>query len=221
MPRPSKGARLYKRKARYSGRKLVHQAVWIIKDGDRHIGTGCVAGPSETKPPAEAEQALANYIAQKYQPERRRQDIEDIDCADVLSIYLTDIGEPGEQFEIEARIERLNEFWGGKKLLAVNAQTCAHNRDVYFVSLMDISCARSPEEKLTDDALEMIKNRLRFGLRDFSYVGMVEPAYYVNLQRGVRYDGNPGITSVGRWQSLSLWAACRPDHPFADATTLS
>lgn len=125
MPRPSKGARLYKRKARYSGRKLVHRAVWIIKDGDRHIGTGCVAGPSETKPPAEAEQALANYIAQKYQPERRRQDIEDIDCADVLSIYLTDIGEPGEQFEIEARIERLNEFWGGKKLLAVNAQTCA------------------------------------------------------------------------------------------------
>jgi integrase len=43
----------------------------------------------------------------------------------VLSIYLTDVGEPGDQFEIEARIERLNEFWGGKKLLAVNAQTCA------------------------------------------------------------------------------------------------
>jgi hypothetical protein len=76
--------------------------------------------PSETKPPAEAEQALANYIAQKYQPERRRQDIEDIDCADVLSIYLTDVGEPSDQFEIEARIERLNDFWGGKKLLAVS-----------------------------------------------------------------------------------------------------
>jgi hypothetical protein len=94
MPRPSKGVRLYKRKARYRRGKLVHQAVWIIKDGDRHIATGCVASPSETKPPTEAEQALANYIAQKYQPERRRQDIEDIDCADVLSTYLTDIGEP-------------------------------------------------------------------------------------------------------------------------------
>jgi integrase len=125
MPRPSKGARLYKRKARYDGRKLVRQAVWIIKDGDRHIATGCVARASEAKPPAEAEQALANYIIQKYQPERRRQDIEDIDCADVLSIYLTDVGEPGEQFEIEARIERLNEYWGGKKLVQVNAQTCA------------------------------------------------------------------------------------------------
>jgi integrase len=125
MSRPNKGARLYRRKARYRHGKLAHQAVWIIKDGDRHIATGCVAGTSQTKPPAEAEQALADYIARKYQPERRRQDIEDIDCADVLSIYLTDVGEPGDQFEIDARIERLNEFWGDKKLLAVNAQTCA------------------------------------------------------------------------------------------------
>ena len=125
MPRPSKGARLYKRRARYADGKLVHKAVWIIKDGDRHIATGCVASPSETKPPTEAEQALADHIVRKYQPERRRQDVEDIDCADVLSIYLTDIGEPGDQFEIEARIERLNEFWGGKKLSEVNAQTCA------------------------------------------------------------------------------------------------
>ncbi|WP_316194495.1 site-specific integrase [Bradyrhizobium sp. SZCCHNRI3052] len=125
MSRPSKGIRLYKRKARYRDGKLVHQAVWIIKDGDRHIATGCVASPTETKPPREAEQALADYIAEKYQPERRRQDIEDIDCADVLSIYLTDIGEPSDQFEIGARIDRLNEFWGGKRLSAVNAQTCA------------------------------------------------------------------------------------------------
>ncbi|MHC2336577.1 hypothetical protein [Bradyrhizobium sp. USDA 4454] len=43
----------------------------------------------------------------------------------MLSIYLTDIGEPGDQFEIEARIDRLNDFWGGKKLAAVDAQTCA------------------------------------------------------------------------------------------------
>ena len=125
MPRSSKGARLYKRKARFKKGKVIHQAVWIIKDGDRHIATGCLASPSEAKPPAEAEKALANYIAQKYQPERTRRDIEDIDCADVLSIYLTDVGEPGEQFEIVARIDRLNEFWGGKKLSQVNARSCA------------------------------------------------------------------------------------------------
>jgi hypothetical protein len=64
-----------------------------------------------------------------------------------------------------------------------------HNRDVYFVSLMDVSCARSPEDRLTDADLELIKNRLRYGLRKLSFFGMVEPAYYVNLQHGVRYDG--------------------------------
>src|SRR3954465_14671196 len=37
-----------------------------------------------------------------------------------------------------------------------------HNRDVYFVSLMDITCARSPEDQLTDADLEVIKNRLRY-----------------------------------------------------------
>jgi integrase len=125
MPRPSKGARLYKRKARYSNGKLIRQAVWIIKDGDHHIATGCVAGPSETRPPEAAEQALSEYIARKYQPERKRRDVEDIDCADVLSIYLSDVGEPGDQFDISSRIGRLNEFWGGKTLSEVNAHTCA------------------------------------------------------------------------------------------------
>jgi hypothetical protein len=75
MPRPSKGARLYKRKARHRNGKLVAHSVWIIKDGPRHIATGCLASASETKPPAEAERALAEYIACKYQPERRRRDI--------------------------------------------------------------------------------------------------------------------------------------------------
>jgi integrase len=124
MPRPSKGARLYKRKARYRKGKLVGQPVWLIKDGDRHIATGCIASASQAKPPREAEQALADYIAKKYQPERNQRDIDDIDCADVLSIYLSDVGEPGDQFEIAARIGRLNDFWGGMMLSAVNAQTC-------------------------------------------------------------------------------------------------
>jgi hypothetical protein len=117
MPRASKGARLYKRKARYRDGKLLAQAVWIIKDGDRHIATGCLAGTVGTRPPKQAEQALADYIAQKYQPEHRRRDIDDIDCADVLSIYLTDVGEPAKQFEIEARIGRLNEFLGRQDIV--------------------------------------------------------------------------------------------------------
>ena len=59
MPPLSKGARLYKRKPRYRNGKLVGRAVWLIKDGARHFATGCIASAIESKPPAEAEQALA------------------------------------------------------------------------------------------------------------------------------------------------------------------
>ncbi|MGY4368439.1 hypothetical protein ACVW1A_004504 [Bradyrhizobium sp. LB1.3] len=64
-----------------------------------------------------------------------------------------------------------------------------HNQDVFFISLMDVRCARPPEDRMTVGDLEFIKNRLRYGLRGFSYFGVVEPAYYVNLQHGVRYAG--------------------------------
>jgi integrase len=125
MPRPSKSARLFKRRARYKGRKCIARAVWIIKDGGKHIATGCIASSTETKPPREAEQALSDYIAKKYQPERRRRDIEEIDCADVLSIYLADAGDAGNEFDdLNSRIGRLNEFWGGKVLAAVNSHEC-------------------------------------------------------------------------------------------------
>jgi len=59
----------------------------------------------------------------RFGPERRRRDIEEIDCADVLAIYLRGVGEPNNPFEIEGRIERLNEHLGGKMLTEVNAQT--------------------------------------------------------------------------------------------------
>lgn len=126
MPRTSKGPRLWKRPARRKAGKLIGSAVWIIKDGDRHIATGCLAKPGDTAAPKEAQQALSQYIATKYRPERRNKDIEDIDCADVLSIYLSDIGAAGNEFDdLTARIGRLNEFWGGKMLADVNASSCA------------------------------------------------------------------------------------------------
>ena len=85
--------------------------------------------------------------------------------------------------------------WGEAVSREVSRFFCAggdgvtHNQDVYFVSLMDIACARSQEDRLTDADLEFIKRRLKYGLRGYSYLGMIEPAYYVNLQHGVRYAG--------------------------------
>jgi hypothetical protein len=65
----------------------------------------------------------------------------------------------------------------------------AHNQEVYFVSLMDLGCARSVKDRLTDSDLAVIKQRLRYGLRGLSYIGAVEPAHYVNLQAGTRFNG--------------------------------
>lgn len=122
MPRPSKGPRLYLRRARPDiGRK----AVWLIRDGNKYIATGCVAGPAEHRPPEAAQRALAEYIADKYQPSRKTRDIDRIDIADVLSVYLADRGDQqADQVKFLGRISRLNSFWGGRKLSEVSTATC-------------------------------------------------------------------------------------------------
>jgi integrase len=125
MPRSSKGPRLWRRPARRDGGRIIAKAVWIIKDGGKHFATGCIASPTKTEPPKEAQQALSEYIATKYRPDRRKRDIEDIDVADVLSIYLSGTGDAGNMFDdLNARVGRLNEFWGGKKLAEVNGTSC-------------------------------------------------------------------------------------------------
>lgn len=90
MPRTSKGSRFWKRPARRKNGKVVASSVWIIKDDGKHISTGCAASPSGTRPPAEAERALADYIANKYTPVRKERNVDNIDIADVRSIYRDD-----------------------------------------------------------------------------------------------------------------------------------
>src|SRR4029077_10541976 len=87
--------------------------------------TGVVAEPAETTPPAEAEQFLSTYIAEKYDPSRRARDIANIPLGDVIAIYYQDKG--GEKCEdptLLGHTERLNEFWGQRKLIEVNPKTC-------------------------------------------------------------------------------------------------
>ena len=87
MPRRGKGARLWLRPARRKAGRIIANAVWIIVDGNKHVATGCIKDQA-----GEAEQKLAAYIAAKYRPSRRALDIEQIDVADVLSIYFDDCG---------------------------------------------------------------------------------------------------------------------------------
>jgi hypothetical protein len=62
-----------------------------------------------------------------------------------------------------------------------------HVGNVYLVTLADIRCATQVSS--TDISMALIKRRLRLGLRGVSYIGMIEPAFYVNLQAGVRFTG--------------------------------
>ena len=98
MPRPSKGARLFKRQAR---------ATVTASSSPRPSGSSRTATDISPRDALRArlEQSRLEKRSKHSRttshastnPSERRRDIEDIDCADVLSIYLTDIGEPGEQ----------------------------------------------------------------------------------------------------------------------------
>ena len=121
MSRRSKGARLWLRPARRSSTgKITRRALWIILDSGRHISTGCFESEADR-----AEQVLGAYISQKYLPDRRQRDLEKIDVADVLSVYVDDCGEkPASQQRFRGRITRLNEFWGGMSLAQVTGSSC-------------------------------------------------------------------------------------------------
>ena len=125
MPRLKKGAHLWFRKARSDERRSsIRRGVWIIIDGGRHFHTGCFIGEEH-----KAAQVLAQHIADKYQPPQKRRGIEQIDIADVLSVYVDAAlavfrsrHRVAEEYEdtvpairkFKGRIDRLNDFWGGK-----------------------------------------------------------------------------------------------------------
>jgi hypothetical protein len=120
MPRRSKGAHLWLRPARRMDGRVVANAVWIIIDGKQHIATGCLEHQA-----GEAEKSLADYIADKYRPSRHVRELEAIDVADVLSVYLDDCGaRVADPPKLERSIARLNNFWGGKMLSDVTSAEC-------------------------------------------------------------------------------------------------
>ncbi|MCZ4274028.1 tyrosine-type recombinase/integrase [Maritalea porphyrae] len=115
MPAAAKGPYLWFRKERrdkQSGR-IIANGLWIIIDNKQHIATGCTKREVER-----AQEKLRQYSELKYDPRKKKRDIDHIGVADVLSIYLTD-----KNANI-GRIQRLNEFWGNKALSDVNGETC-------------------------------------------------------------------------------------------------
>jgi len=121
MSRPSKGARLWLRpERRTKAGKLKERSTWVIRDGEKYVGTGCPSAQI-----AAAEEKLRQYLATKYAPVRKERDIERIAIADVLSIYVDDKRD-GQRNKraFDERIERLNAWWGSTMLSAINGMTC-------------------------------------------------------------------------------------------------
>jgi hypothetical protein len=90
MPRNAKGPRLWPEGRRRDGSGKNRHPCWVIRDGPIKRSTG-VRVESRKKPPPEAEQRLANYIASKHKPSRESsRSAASILIADVLSIYAED-----------------------------------------------------------------------------------------------------------------------------------
>jgi integrase len=122
MSRSGKGTRLWLEPTAYtSDGRVRRHANWVIRDGSRKIRTGCAAQDR-----ASAERALGEYLAGKYQPDRRRgRHPSEILIADVLSIYLTEVTPRHERKEeTKQRILTLDAWWAERTLADVNGKTC-------------------------------------------------------------------------------------------------
>jgi integrase len=114
MPRRSKGARLWLRKRR--GRT----AQWVILDHGREFRTS--AGPDDLRA---AENALAQYLANKRQPQFGDGHPSRVLIADVLSHYGEHHGPTTRRADlIGVAIGKLVEFFGDKTLSTITGITC-------------------------------------------------------------------------------------------------
>ena len=108
MPRPSKGARLYRRSDR---------GVWIIRDGDRRLSTG-------TGDRRQADAALARYLAERDRPIGPRSP-DQVTVAEVLDLYARERAPHVRDPErIGTCIKALVPILGPLPLSSVTGETC-------------------------------------------------------------------------------------------------
>jgi len=113
--RPIQPPRLKLRPAR-KGRK----AMWVIKDCEREISTGCGEGER-----AKAEITLANYITRTRQPSFGNGHPNEVLIGDCLSVYCDKHGPTVARSEgLALEIERLAEFFGDKFVAEMTEESC-------------------------------------------------------------------------------------------------
>ena len=114
MPQQRKAPRLYLKR-----RRLPRRHVWVIRDGEIEVGTGC--GQHDTRA---AEEALARYIAEKYKPPGALAASE-LFVDEIIAAYLNEYAKhsPSREFLTHTAAPVL-EWWTGKKLSLVNGANC-------------------------------------------------------------------------------------------------
>lgn len=109
MPRTAKGARVW-----YDQ----NAGLWYIRDGSVKRGTGSALADR-----AGAEEALARYIAEKYEPSKDGR-ADHLCVEDILVFYArTKVVDHKSKSSLYA-IDALSLWWGGKKVSEIKASTC-------------------------------------------------------------------------------------------------
>ncbi|QPC87071.1 tyrosine-type recombinase/integrase [Mesorhizobium sp. NBSH29] len=117
MPRSKKPPRLWLRTETDSRGNV--RPRWVIKDGTKHVRTGCFADQA-----AEAGQKLAEYIAEKHEPQRGGLAAE-VFVADVLSVYLEEkADQSADPKRVKQTVIRLNEFFGDRSVKDIKGPLC-------------------------------------------------------------------------------------------------
>jgi hypothetical protein len=80
----------------------------------------------------------------------------------------------------------LQEFFG------LDADHPFPDQQLFFVTLTDITCCTTSDVTFIDIA--RFKQTLRKGLRGLSYIGMIEPALYVNIAPGTCWSGKRAVS---------------------------
>lgn len=124
MPRPSKGPRivLITERIRLADGTTRTETTWVIRDGKIKRRTGCGEGDR-----GRAEERLAEYLSQKFQPAVRESDLARITVAEVLTAYGREHAPEtkGKTMQtIGYNIAALLPFWGARTLADVRGQTC-------------------------------------------------------------------------------------------------
>lgn len=117
MPRAKKPPRLWLRPGTEE-----RAATWIILDGGRQHRTGCAQGDV-----VGAERALANHVARKYADTAREKyrEASEVPVAEVMLNYVAQKKDSVKRRkEFDARMTRLDAFWGDKTLNDISTSTC-------------------------------------------------------------------------------------------------